>query len=54
MERRLGHLGNGLQQGQRHLGADDRRRLEQALLLGGQAINTRCQYRVVSLDSVYK
>ena len=33
MQRRLGQLGNGLQQGQGHLGANDRGGLEELLLL---------------------
>ena len=46
MQRRLGPLGDGLQQGQRHVGADDGGGLEQALLLGGQAIDARGQHRL--------
>src|SRR5919197_6001751 len=41
------HLGNGLQQGQRYLGANHRRRLQETLLLGWQSVDTCCQ------DSLY-
>jgi hypothetical protein len=46
MQRRLGPLGDGLQQGQRHVGADDGGGLEQALLLGEQAIDARGEHRL--------
>ena len=41
---RLRHLGNSLQQGQGHLGADDRRGLEHVFLLGRQPVDTGCQH----------
>jgi len=43
---RLGQLGNGLQQGQGYLGADDRGGLEHMFLLWRQPVNARCQYRL--------
>ena len=43
---RLGQLGNRLQQRQGHLRANDRRRLQQALLGGWQAVDTRRQHRL--------
>jgi hypothetical protein len=46
MQRRLGQFGNGLEQGQGHLGADDGGRLEEALCLGGQAVDACCQHRL--------
>ena len=46
VQRRLGQLGNGLQQGQRHLRADDRGRLQEPLLLGRQAVDARRQHRL--------
>src|SRR5262249_40631539 len=42
VQRLLGQLGNGLQQGEGHLCADDRRGLEQTLLLGRQPVDARC------------
>ena len=42
----LGQLGDGLQQGEGHLRADDRGGLEQALLLGRQPIDARRQDRL--------
>ena len=45
-ERRLGQLGNGLQQRQGDLGAIDRSRLEQTLLLGRQPIDAGRQDRL--------
>ena len=42
----LGLLGNDLQQGPGDLGADDRRRLEEALLLRRQAIDPGGQHRL--------
>ena len=46
MQRRLGQLGNGLQQGKRHLGANDRGGLEELLLLRGQPVDARRQHRL--------
>ena len=46
MHGRLGHLGNGLQQGQGHLGADDRRGLEHMFLLQRQPVDVRRQHRL--------
>ena len=43
VQRLLGQLGNGLQQGQGHLGADHRSRLEQPLLLRRQSVDARRQ-----------
>ena len=43
---RLGQLGNGLQQGQGHLGANDRGGLEQVFLLRRQPVDARRQYRL--------
>jgi hypothetical protein len=42
----LRRVGNGLQQRPRHLRANDRRSLEQALLLRWQPVNTRRQHRL--------
>jgi hypothetical protein len=44
MQHRLRHVGDRLQQGQGHLHAGDRCRLEQALLLRWQPINARRQH----------
>ncbi len=46
MQCRLGQLGNGPQQGQGHLGADDRRGLEEMFFCGRQAVDTRRQHRL--------
>ena len=46
VQRLLGQLGNGLQQGQGHLRANDRGGLEQALLLRRQAVDARRQHRL--------
>jgi hypothetical protein len=46
MERRFGKVGDGLQQRPWHLGADDGGGLEEALVLGGQAIDTCGQHRL--------
>ena len=46
MQCRLGHLGNRLQQGQRDLRTNDGGGLEEALRLGGQAVNACCQHRL--------
>ena len=46
MQRRLGQLGDGLQQGQGHLGADDRGGLQELLLLWGQPVDACRQYRL--------
>jgi hypothetical protein len=42
----FGRVGDGLQQGPGHPGADDRRRLQHALLLGGQAVDAGRQHRL--------
>ena len=42
----LGKLGDDLQQGQGHLSADDRRGLQQALLLGWQPVDAGGQHRL--------
>src|SRR5438128_11460703 len=44
MQRLLGHLGNGVQQGEGDLGANDRGGLEQMLVLGWQSVDTRRQH----------
>ena len=44
MQRLFGHLGDGLQEGQGHLGADHGGSLEQALVLRRQAVDARCQH----------
>ena len=44
VQRRLGQVGNGLQQGQGHLGANDGGGLQQPLLLGWQAVDTCRQH----------
>jgi hypothetical protein len=46
MQRRLGQLGNGLEQGQGYLGADHGGGLEEVFFLGGQAIDARRQHRL--------
>ena len=46
MQRGFGHVGNGLQQRQGHLGANDRGGLEQALLLRRQPVDARRQHRL--------
>ena len=46
MQRLLGHVGNGLQQGPGHLGADDCGGLEQALVLRWQAVDAGRQHRL--------
>ena len=46
VQRRLGQLGNGLQQRQGHLRADDGGGLEQALLLRRQPVDARRQHRL--------
>ena len=46
MERLLGQLGNGLQQGQGHLGADDGGGLQQALVLRRQPVDACRQDRL--------
>jgi hypothetical protein len=43
VEHLLWHSGNGLQEGQGNLVANHSSRLQKALLLGGQAVDTRCQ-----------
>ena len=46
VERLLGHVGNGLEQGQGYLCADDGRGLQQALLLGRQPVDAGRQHRL--------
>jgi hypothetical protein len=46
MQRRLGQLGNRLQQGQGDLRANDGDRLQEALFLGRQAVDARRQHRL--------
>ena len=46
MQRRLGQLGNSLQQRQGYLRANHRGRLQQALLLGRQTVDARRQHRL--------
>ena len=46
VQRRLGHVGNGLQQGQGHLRANHRGGLEQPLLLRRQPVDARRQHRL--------
>ena len=46
VQRLLGQLGNGLQQRQGHLGANDGGGLEQALLLRRQPVDARRQHRL--------
>ena len=48
LQRRVGYVGNGLQQQHRHLRANDRRGLEQILCLRRQPVNARRQYRLHS------
>ena len=46
MQHRLGHLGNGLQQRQGHVRADDRGALQEVLVLQGQAVDASGQHRL--------
>ena len=46
MQRLVGLVGNGLQQRPGHLRANDRGRLEQALLLRWEPVNARRQHRL--------
>ena len=57
VQRLLGQFGNGLQQGHGHLQANDRRRLQQPLLLGRQAVDAGRQdglYRRRHLDGRHR
>ena len=46
VQRRLGQLRNGLEQGQGHLGANHGRRLQEPLLLRRQPVDACCQHRL--------
>jgi hypothetical protein len=46
MQSRLGQLGDGFQEGEKHLGANDGGGLQKPLFLRGQPIDARRQYRL--------
>ena len=50
----LGQVGDGLEQSERHVCADDRGRLEETLLVGRESVDPRGQYGLHGRRHVYR